>query len=153
MKIENKDLVALRKRTGISIMECRNALLKADGDLKKAEEILTKEGENIAQKKTSRLSGQGLIESYIHLGGKIGVLLEISCETDFVARNEEFANFAHDIAMHIAASYPRDPKELLEQPFIKDEDIQVKTLLTNLISKIGENIEIKRFTRYEIGRK
>lgn len=152
MKINNKELVALRKKTGIAILECRNALVEADGDLKLAEDILKRKGVEIADKKATRVSKQGVVDSYIHAGSKIGALVEISCETDFVARNTEFCKFVHDIAMQVVATDPKDIPELLKQPFIKNEDIDIKTLLCDLIAKIGENIEIKRFERYEITR-
>jgi elongation factor Ts len=163
----------LREMTSAGIMDCKDALEKADGDLKKALQILKEKGAQIASKKSTRITKEGKVESYVHLGGKIGVLVEVDCETDFVARNEEFGRFVKDLAMQIAASSPlyikREdvPKELVEkqedaekfykevclldQPFIKDESITIKDYLTSLIAKVGENIVIKRFTKFQVG--
>ncbi len=140
----------LRQKTGMSVMECKNALEQAEGDEKKAMEILSKKGAEKAIKKSAREAKQGLIESYIHSNAKIGVLLELNCETDFVARNEEFKTLAHDLAMHIAALEPKNKKELLEQPFIKDESKTIKDLISEAVAKLGENIQVGDFTRLEI---
>jgi len=192
----------LREKTGAGMMDCKNALKEASGDGQKAIEILRKKGLMKAQKKSTRTAKEGLIESYIHTNGKIGVLVEINCETDFVARNEDFKAFTKDITMQIAAAHPmyvkredvpgevvekekeiikaqledssaKDGKKkpadviekiitgklekfyeetcLIEQPFIKDQNVKVRDLLTNLVSKIGENILIRRFVRYQLG--
>lgn len=151
MKIDSKDVIKLRKETDIPILECRQALEEAQGNLKKAKEVLKKRSEAIAAKKASRESNQGIIETYIHGGGKIGVIVQITCETDFVARNKDFQDFAHEVAMQIAATNPEDVESLLKEPFIKDQDISINEYLNQLIAKIGENIQIKKFTRYEIG--
>jgi len=181
-------------------MECKGALTEAEGNEDKAIEILRKRGLASATKKAGRVAAEGLVNAYIHAGGKIGVLLEVNCETDFVARGEEFRSFVHDLAMHITAAEPRfiskeevssgvldkekeialeqarlDPKNankpqqvldkivegrlskfyqetcLLEQPFVKDQNINVGELVTQMVQKTGENIKIRRFTRYKMG--
>lgn len=184
----------LRDTTGAGMMDCKAALTEASGDFDKAMEFLRKKGMDTAKKKASHETKEGVIQSYVHQGSKIAVLVEINCETDFVARNEDFQRFTRDIAMHIAASSPKfvNPEEipadflekekavfrdqvqgkpanviekivegklakvkeeicLLEQPFVKDQDKKVKEYLTEIISKIGENIIIKRFARFEVG--
>jgi elongation factor Ts len=191
---------ALREKTGAGMMECKGALTEAEGNEDKAIEILRKRGLASATKKAGRVAAEGLVNAYIHAGGKIGVLLEVNCETDFVARGEEFRSFVHDLAMHITAAEPRfiskeevssgvldkekeialeqarlDPKNankpqqvldkivegrlskfyqetcLLEQPFVKDQNINVGELVTQMVQKTGENIKIRRFTRYKMG--
>jgi len=131
-------------------MECKEALENSEGDEAKALEILKKSGQKEALKKASREAKQGLIEAYIHNQGKIGAILELNCETDFVARNEQFKELAHDLAMHIAAMDPANSKELLNQPFIKDEQKTIEELITETIAKLGENIKIGKFVRLEI---
>lgn len=159
--------------TSASIVHCKQALEEAGGDIQKAVELLRKRGLKIAAEKQGRMAKEGRIEAYVHLGNKIGVLLEVDCETDFVAKNSDFCQFTKDIAMQIAASNPlyikkEDvPKEvikkekdkelfykencLLEQAFVKDLNITVKDYLVSLIAKIGENIVIRRFVRYRVG--
>jgi len=149
--ITAKQIQELREKTGIGIMDCKKALSQAKGDFKKAEEILKKSGAMKAEKKAERVTGQGIVETYSHGEGKIGVMVEINSETDFVARNPEFKEFCHDIALQIASMKPKDIEELKKQDFIKDLDITVGELLTQQIAKIGENIKIKRFIRYELG--
>lgn len=184
----------LRANTGAGLMDCKKALVEADGDFEKATTILKKKGVATAAKKSSRAASEGIIESYIHLGGKVGVLLELNCESDFVAKNDAFKQLARDICMHIAASAPlcvsRDevPEDvvakekevaesqaegkppqavekivqgkidkflsqvcLMEQSFVKNPDQSIAELLTEQISKMGENLVIKRFVRYQIG--
>ena len=189
----------LRDKTGAGIIACKEALEEAGGDIEKAIEILRKKGVVSASKKIGRVAKEGVVESYIHMGGKIGVMVELNCETDFVARNEEFKRFAKDIAMQVAAAKPsfvkkeeipqnvidketeiikaqiasgKDAKKpkaavdkiiegklgkfyeescLLEQPFIKEPTMKVKDLLTDMIAKMGENIVIKRFSRFQLG--
>ena len=184
----------LREKTSAGVVDCKKALREAGGDIDKAVEILRKQGVALASKKGGRAAKDGRIEGYIHLGGKIGVLVEVNCETDFVARNDDFKTFVKDVAMQIAASNPlylkREdvPQEvmkkeidifraqmkekpesaiekivegklakfyeeacLMEQPFIKDTSLRVKDLLTSMIAKIGENIVIRRFVRYQVG--
>lgn len=191
---------ALRDKTGAGMMECKKALTEADGNEEKAIENLRKHGLASATKKEGRVAAEGLVNAYIHAGGKIGVLLEVNCQTDFVARTEEFRAFVHDLAMHITAAEPRfttkeevpaevlekereialeqarlDPKNagkpqqvldkivegriskfyqescLMEQAFVKDQNISVGDLVKQMIAKTGENIRVRRFTRYKMG--
>jgi len=148
--ISTEKIKQLREKTNLSIMECKRALEEADGDEGKALEILGKKGKEKALKKAGREAKQGLIESYIHSNAKMGVILELNCETDFVARNEDFKELAHDIAMHIAAFDPEDDKELLSQPFLKDEQKTIQDLINDIVAKLGENIKIGKFSRLEI---
>ena len=186
----------LRERTGAGMLDCKNALTEKDGDIEKAIELLREKGLASAAKKAGRIAAEGLCESYIHGAGRIGVLLEINCETDFVAKTDEFKSLAKDICMQIAASKPEyvrreevpadaveKEKEiftaqalnegkpanvvekmitgriekfykeicLLEQPFIKNTDVTVQELLVEQIARIGENINVRRFVRYELG--
>lgn len=148
--ITSRQIKELREKTGISVMACKKALEEAGGDMEKAISILRQEGIKIAEKKSERSLNAGIIESYIHSNKMIGVLLEARSETDFVARNEEFISFSHDIAMHIAASDPKDTAELLQQPYIKNPGVTVGDYLREMIQKFGENIEISRFVRYNV---
>lgn len=184
----------LRERTGIGMMDCKKALQEANGDIEKAIELLRKKGAAVAEKRAGNITAEGIVHAYIHPGSRVGVLIEINCETDFVARTQEIAKFAHDMCMQIAAFRPIcvssqevDPalieKEraiyreqlagkpaqiidqiiegklqkyfteicLLNQPFIKDEKLTVHDILKELIAKLGENVKIKRFVRFEIG--
>lgn len=140
----------IRDETGAGVMDIKKALDESGDNEKKAREILKSIAATKAQEKSSRAASSGLIESYSH-GGRIGVMVEVNCETDFVARNPEFKSFAHDIALQIASMAPGNVKGLLSQPFIKDESQSVKQLLDSLVGKIGENITIKRFIRYHLG--
>ena len=194
VKLNNADLMKLRELTGAGMMDCKTALTDAKGDLKVAQDLIRKKGLDIARKKSTREARQGQIISYIHAGGKLGVLLEVNCESDFVAKNEIFQTFCRDIAMQIAAAHPlyvsaenipaaELEKEkavfldqvkgkpeavqakildgklakryedicLVNQKFIKDDTKTVRDLLTENIAKIGENILIKRFVRFEVG--
>jgi elongation factor Ts len=139
----------LREETGVSIAECQKALKEAAGDLPMAKEILRKMGKDLAVKKHKREAGEGIIESYIHPGKKIGVLLDMRCESDFVAHSEEFKRLAHELCLQIAAMDP-DEKILLSQPWIRDESRTIKDLIDEYIARFGENIVIKRFMRYEL---
>ena len=159
----------LRELTNCGIIDCKKALEQAGGDLKKAKELLREKGLQMALKKASRVANEGRIEAYVHNGNKIGVIVEVNCETDFVARNESFIQFSKDLAMHIAAMAPAYLKKedvapealaggadikavcLLEQPFVKDTSKSIQDLLNELVAKIGENIVIGRFVRYKIG--
>ena len=186
----------LREKTGAPFIDCKNALAETDGDFEKASEVLRIKGVAKASKKTTRKTDQGIISSYVHAGGKIGVLLEVNCETDFVARNDEFQNLCREVAMQIAANNPSYVRKeevseeevekerrilkaeamesgkpeniaekmvagrinkffeeicLLEQPYIRDPKMKVVDLVNNLIAKIGENIVVKRFVRYQLG--
>ena len=196
MAITAQMVKELRERTGAGMMECKKALQEAGGDMEKAMEILRKKGIAKAEKKASRATKEGIIGSYIHMGGKIGVLVEVNCETDFVARTDEFQNLVKDIAMQIAAMNPKYvskedvPEEviekektiyreqalasgkpehvvdkivegklnkffeevcLLEQDFIKDDSKKVKDVITEVIAKLGENIRVARFVRFQVG--
>lgn len=148
--IKANQVKQLRDKTNASMMDCKKALIEAKGDEEKALKILQKKGQLIAMKKSGREAEQGIIEAYIHSNKKIGVLLELKCETDFVARNEEFKELAHDLAMHIAAMDSEDEKSLLKEPFIKNEEITVKDLIDEKIAKLGENIKIGKFIRYQL---
>jgi len=186
----------LREKTGAGMMDCKSALREVGGDMEKAIEFLRKKGLATAQKRAGRAMTEGTIQSYIHMNAKLGVLVEVNCETDFVAKNDDFQGFAKNIAMHIAASNPlgiapedispqviEKEKEiyraqaldmgkpenvldkivdgklkkfyqdncLMNQPYVRNPEITVADLLNELIAKIGENISIKRFTRYQIG--
>jgi len=173
MGISLESIKELRKISSASISDCKNALQEADGDIHKAMALLRKRGLEIAVKKQDRVAKEGRIESYVHLGNKVGVLLEINCETDFVARNSDFCQFTKDVAMQITACNPsyikrkdvpasvieqeKDKEQfykencLLEQVFIKDSSITIKDYLGSLIVKVGENIVIRRFVRYKVG--
>ncbi len=148
--VTSEQIKNLRQKTGISVIECKNALEKANGNEAGAIKILEERGKERAIKKSQRETKQGLIEAYIHNNGKVGVLLELHCETDFVAKNQEFKQLAHDITMHIAAMEPENLDDLLAQSFIKDTNKTINELLSDAISKLGENIKIDRFIRYEI---
>jgi elongation factor Ts len=167
----------LREQTGAGIMDCKRALQETSGDLAKAAEILRQQGLAKAEKKAGRAAAQGLVEPYIHAGGRIGAIVELNCETDFVARTDAFKTLCHDIAMHVAASAPKylsidDIAEgdyaklesdfgdrdtaikavvLLEQPFIKDPKQTIGDLVKAAIGKLGENIVVRRFARFELG--
>lgn len=177
MGISKEVVKELRAKTGAGIMDCKHALKEAEGDSEKAMDLLRQKGIDMAFKKLTRTTTQGLIVSYVHLNDKIGALVEVNCETDFVARNTQFKEFARNIALQIVASAPLyvkrenispevllkdkikpDKKEeyyqkvcLLDQPFIKDPKTTVKDYITSVVAKIGENIAIKRFTRFQLG--
>lgn len=172
MAITADTIKQLREETACGVMECKKALEETGGDFTKAKEILKQRGLEIAAKKSSREVKDGRIEIYVHPGNKLGVLLEVDCETDFVAKNEHFIQFTKDVSMHIAAMAPRYvstediPAEelnnqenkdeyikevcLLAHPFVKNPSVTIKQMLTDLIAKTGENICINRFTRYKI---
>lgn len=163
----------LREMTCASVAHCKKALEETGGDMKKAAEHLRKHGLEIAAKKGSRQAKEGRIESYVHLGNKVGVLLEVDCESDFVARNGDFCQFSKDLAMQITACNPSYIKRedvpadileqeknkdefvknncLLEQVFVKDPGITIKDYLGSIVAKLGENIVIRRFIRYKVG--
>lgn len=149
-EITTADIKSLRDETGLSIAEVRKALEEAQGDKTKALEVLKKRSVEMAAKKADRALGAGSIASYIHGGGTSGTLVELSCETDFVAKNEEFKNMARDIAMHIAAMNPADVAELLAQPYIKSPDKTIGDLVNGAIQKFGERTEIRRFARFSV---
>ena len=139
----------LRNETGAGVMDCRKALEETQGDLDKAREIIQEKGLLKATKRAGRNTGAGVLESYIH-NNRVGVLLELRCETDFVARSDEFKNLAHDLVMHIAALNPKDLETLLEQPFVKDDSQTIDQLVKGVAAKTGENTQIEKFCRYEI---
>jgi elongation factor Ts len=167
----------LREQTGAGIMDCKRALQEADGDVTRASAILKQQGLAKAEKKAGRAAMQGLVEPYIHAGGRIGSMVEINCETDFVARTPDFRNLAHDVAMQVAATNPQFVSEddipadelsklereyggrsqaleavsLLDQPFIKEPKTTIRELVRNQIATLGENIVVRRFARFELG--
>jgi elongation factor Ts len=156
----------LRERTGAGVMDCKRALQEANGDLNRAAAILQEQGMARADKRAGRAASQGVVESYIHAGGRIGVLVEVNCETDFVARTDDFKQLARDVAMQIAAMSPKyvtadevpaDEKEkagelaLLSQAFIRDPGVTIGELIKRTIAKTGEAIRVSRFVRYELG--
>ncbi len=147
--MSTNNVAKLRELTGAGVMECKNALDVANGDLEKAKLIIQEQGFLKAEKKASRATGAAILESYIH-NGRIGVLLELRAETDFVVRSEPFKVLAKDLAMHISAASPESVDELLKQPFIKNESLTIEQLIKNAIAKIGENIQVARFCRYEV---
>lgn len=140
----------LREKTGAGISDCREALKQSENDLAKAEAWLKEHGIEKAAKKADRETKQGLVESYVH-NGKIGVLLELNCETDFVARTDDFRKLAHEVAMQISAMNPKDVEDLLKQPYIRDPKMTISDLVKSTIAKLGENISIKRFSRLALG--
>ena len=139
----------LREATGAGVMECKKALDEAAGDFEKAIAVVHEMGLIKAERKGERLTGAGLLESYIH-NERVGVLLELRCETDFAGRNSLFKELAHHLTMQIAAMNPKDIEELMTQNYIKDESMTVEALIKRAIAKIGENIRLERFCRYEI---
>lgn len=152
--MDQKKLIELvkkiREEMGLGIMEIKAALEEAEGDEKKAKEILKAQGYKKAEKRVERETHQGLVSTYTHATGKVGVMVELLCETDFVAKNEDFVRVAHDICLQVAATNPEKAEELLEQEFIKDPSQKIKDLVTALNAKFGENIKLGRFERFEI---
>jgi elongation factor Ts len=168
LQVSTTTIKDLREKTGAGVMDCKKALLEAKGNLEKAIEILNQRGIALARKKAERVADQGVIEAYIHPGGRIGVLVEVNCETDFVARTDEFKELAHNLALQIAAMCPQfiSPEDiaqetetdedakttcLLLQPYIKDPEKTVQDIVTETIAKVGENIKVRRFIRFELG--
>ncbi len=166
MRISIEAVKELRNRTNAGIADCNKALLEADGDIEKAVGLLRQRGLAIAEKKKDAIVTEGIIESYIHHTKRVGALVELNCETDFVARTDEFKKLARDLAMQIVASSPQfirredmppeteaNPQEvcLLSQPFIKDPTRTVQDIITETIAKVGENIRLRRFARFELG--
>lgn len=143
------EIQKLRAQTGAGVLECKKALEEAGGDFDRAVGIINEKGLIRATKKADRATGAGFLESYIH-NGRVGVLLELRCETDFVARSEPFKQLAHELVMQIAAMNPEDIESLLKQPYIKDESVVVANLIKGTIAKVGENIRVQRFCRYEL---
>ncbi|MBI2857067.1 MAG: elongation factor Ts [Chloroflexi bacterium] len=166
MSIPVEAVKEVRQRTGAGVIDCKVALEKARGNVDEACEELRQKGYIQAEKKAHRATGQGLIESYIHTGKKVGAMVELDCETDFVARTEQFQQLAHDIAMQVAAMSPLytstadipegaeiDPLAacLLQQPFIKDQSKTIEDVIKETIATLGENIRVRRFVRFEVG--
>lgn len=196
MKITSQMVKELRDKTNAGMMDCKKALTETAGDLEKAVDLLRQKGLAVAQKRANRATSEGTIQTYIHAGGKLGVMVEVSCETDFVAKTDDFKAFAKDLAMHVAASNPvaiqreqvaaemverekeiyrqqalesGKPEQivdkiitgkidkyfsevcLLEQSFVKNPDLTVQDLLNEVIAKMGENISVKRFARFQVG--
>lgn len=196
MEITSKMVKELRDKTNAGMMDCKKALVETDGDMEKAVDFLRQKGLAVAMKRADRATSEGVVETYIHAGGKLGVMVEVGCETDFVAKSDMFQGFAKDVAMHIAASNPiainreEVPAELvareteifknqalesgkpenivdkivagkidkyysdvtlMEQKFVKNPDLTIQDLLNEIIAKIGENISIKRFARFQVG--
>jgi len=140
----------LRSLCGAGISDCQKALEEANGDVKKALTILQKQGQEIAAKKAEREAREGVVAAYVHANQKIGAMVALSCETDFVARTGEFKNLAYELAMQVAAMAPTSNEELLEQEYIRDPQIKVKELIAQAVGKIGENIKIREFIRLEV---
>ena len=166
MKIPTTRVKELRDQSGAGVMDCRNALLEAEGDIEKALELLKQKGYLQAQKKAERAATQGVIEAYVHTGRQIGAMVEVNCETDFVAHTDEFKELAHHLAMQVAAMPPHfiskeevpegaeiEPQSacLLLQPFIKNPDKTIQDIINETIAKLGENIKVNRFARFEVG--
>ncbi|MCA1765696.1 MAG: translation elongation factor Ts [Desulfobulbaceae bacterium] len=196
MEITSQMVKELRDKTNAGMMDCKKALVETGGDMEKAVDFLRQKGLAVAMKRADRATSEGLVETYIHAGGKLGVMVEIACETDFVAKSDMFREFAKDVAMHIAASNPIATKReevpaelvareteifknqalesgkpeniadkivagkidkyysevtLMEQKFVKNPDLTIQDLLNEIIAKIGENISIKRFARFQVG--
>jgi len=196
VKITSQMVKELRDKTNAGMMDCKKALGENDGDMEKAVDFLRKKGLAVAAKRADRTTSEGVVQPYVHAGGKLGVMVEVGCETDFVAKTDDFQTFAKDIAMHIAATNPlaltKDELDaavvdrereiykqqalesgkpenivdkivsgkidkfysevcLLDQKFVKNPDVSIQDLLNELIAKMGENISIKRYTRYQVG--
>ena len=148
--ITTEEIKALREATGLSIMQCQKALEEAGGDRNKAIALLKAKGAEIAAKKGDRTLGAGVVTSYIHTGETVGGMIELLCETDFVAKNPEFKSVARDIAIHIAAMKPANLEDLLAQPYIKDPAQTIKEFINQYIAKLGENIQVGRFGVFEV---
>ncbi|MCX6010918.1 MAG: elongation factor Ts [Chloroflexi bacterium] len=166
MKISLELIKELREQSGAGIMQCRNALEKNKGNREKALEFLKEQGLLKAKEKAERTAAEGLIEAYIHTGGRVGAMVELNCETDFVARTDEFKQLAHNLAMQVAAMNPEfvsreevpagadiQPEAacLLQQPYIKDQELTIQDIITETIARVGENIKVGRFARFELG--
>ena len=148
--ITTKLVKKLRDKTGISVMQCKKALEETDGDMEKAIVLLSQKSADVASKKGDRTLGAGIVSSYIHATGTVGTMVELLCETDFVAQNEEFKSLARDISMQVSAMNPESTEALLEQTFIKNPEMTITNLIQSATQKFGEKIEISRFVRYSI---
>ena len=147
--MSSSDIVALREATGAGVVECKKALEEAGGDVEKAKQLIWKRGYAKAASKAQRKTGAGMIEAYVH-SDRIGVIVEVRCETDFVAKTPQFRELAHDIALQVASMDPESVEALMVQPFIKDESLAVKDIVARAVAVIGENIRVERFCRYEL---
>ncbi len=147
--VSGNDVKKLRELCGAGVMECKRALEDAKGDVEKAIALIHERGWAKAEQKGNRATGAGLLQSYIH-NERVGVLLELRAETDFVVRSDPFRELAHELAMHIAAMDPKNPAELLKQPYVRDESLTVEALVKRTVAKVGENIRVERFVRYEL---
>lgn len=151
MLISTQDIKKLRRQTGAGVMDVKRALEEAGGDLTQARRILYEEGLDLAEKKAKREASQGGVAAYIHINGRIGALVEVRCETDFVARTNEFARLCQDLTMQVTAMNPKNVEELLEQEYIRETSRKVKSIIQEVSARTGENILVKRFARYELG--
>ena len=152
MQVKLDDLKRLREETSAGVSDCRQALEDTNGDYQKAKKLLVARGMEKAAKKADREASQGIIESYIHANGKVGVLIELRCETDFVARTDDFQALAHELCLQVAAMKPKDVAELLKTAYIRDAAVTIEALIKQAIAKVGENITVAKFTRMELGR-
>lgn len=150
MKISLSDITKLRRLTSAGIMDCKKALVEAKGDMEKAKAWLRQKGLAAAAKKAGRATEAGRIEAYTHLDGRAGTLVKLTCETDFVARNQEFKKLAHELCLQVAAMKPKSVAALLKQEYIREESKTVADLVNEVIAKVGENIRIEKFERMEV---
>ena len=141
----------LREQTGAGVMDCKRALEESKGDFEQAKALIKERGLAKAQKKSDREAKEGIVEAYVHAGGRIGAMVEVSSETDFVARNPEFRELAKELAMQVAAMDPKDVDELLEQVYIRDASKKVGELVTGIAAATGENVRVRRFKRFQLG--
>lgn len=148
--ISTEQIKELRDKTGISVMQCRKALEEAGGDMEKALVILREKSGEIADKKSDRTLGAGVVAAYVHATGIMGAIVELNCETDFVAKNPEFKALAYDIAMHVAANAPTTVDELVLQPFVKNPEVTVADMVKGAVQKFGEKTVVGRFSRFSV---
>ncbi len=150
-EISAEQVKKIREETGAGVMDIRRALQETSGDEKAAKDLLKEKGEAAVAKRSERETGQGLIETYVHSGGKVASMVHLACETDFVAKTDEFKNLARELAMQVAAMNPETVDELIAQDYIREPGKTVKQLLTEVISKTGENVQIKKIARFSLG--
>ena len=150
MSINAEQIKELREESGVSLMKCKAALEETNGDMDAARALLREQGAKAAAKKADRELNAGIVKSYVHANNQVGVLLKLGCETDYVAKNEDFIGLAEDIALHITAMMPETVEALSEQPFVKNPEITIAKLIEEKTLKIGERMEVTDFTRYEI---
>lgn len=150
-EISAKDVQKIREETGLGVMDIRNALEKANGDKEKALEILKEKAGDKMEKRVGRATSQGKIGTYVHGDGKSAVMVEVNCETDFVAKNEDFINFIKELTLQIISMNPENVEDLLKQDFVKDPSKTINDLLKEIIAKTGENVVVKRFVVYKLG--